>query len=145
MLPKERFQREQNNETQTYTLWETSVQALDLGIAHEVSRILIAYDSLKSKFANNVELIEHLNRRSQRVQDLGDENQQRLRKIEEKMAPGHTLYLFYLTEEKRNRFKEKRTASGKLILDRKGNLVWREIEGANYPFWDEEFSAERTK
>jgi hypothetical protein len=144
-LPKERFLREQNNEARTYTLWETSIQVLNLGMMHESSRVLQAYHSLKTKFSNNVELVEYLDKQSERNRDIHAKNLQRITAIEGKMSPGDTIYEFTLTEEKKNRLNNKRTASGKLILDRKGNLVWRKIESANYPFWEEEASTERVK
>ena len=142
-LPKEIFLREHNNVTGSYTLLETSIEALNLGLMSESSRVLQAYHSLKAKFSNNTELIEYVEKESERNRQLHAKNMQRISTFKEKMSPGDTLYLFTLTEEKRNRFNDKRTASGKLILDRKGNLVWREVETANYPFWEEESSTER--
>jgi hypothetical protein len=73
--------------------------------------------------------------------------EQIIEEMEEKMNPGDTLYLFELSEQSDRsknpvygdkNFTEMRKASGMLILNRKGKLVWREIEEANYPYYKEE-------
>ena len=147
MLPKERFLREQNNETRTYTLWETSIEALNREARRVATQGSHAYLNIRAEFTNNVELIEYLNEELDSVQFRKILDEQIIEEMEEKMNSGDTLYLFELSERSdRNKspvygdksFTEMRKASGMLILNRKGKLVWREIEEANYPYHEEE-------
>ena len=146
-LPKERFLREQNNEARTYTLWETSIEALSREAMRVARQGQFAYQGIKYKFTNNVDLIEYLNEELDSVQFRKVLDEQLIEEMEEKMNPGDTLYLFELSERSDrskspvygdNSFTQMRKASGMLILNRKGKLVWREIEEANYPYYKEE-------
>lgn len=146
-LPKERFLREQNNEVRTYQLWETSIEALNREAMLVTTQGRLAYQGIKYKFTNNVELIEYLDEELDSVQFRKVLYEQIIEEMEEKMNPGDTLYLFELSEQSDRsknpvygdkNFTEMRKASGMLILNRKGKLVWREIEEANYPYYKEE-------
>lgn len=146
-LPKERFLREQNSETRTYQLWETSIKALNREAMRVTTQARFAYQSIKDKFTNNVELIEYLDEELDSVQFRKVLYEQIIEEMEEKMNHGDTLYLFELSEQSDrsknpvygdDSFTQMRRASGMLILNRKGKLVWREIEEANYPYYKEE-------
>lgn len=146
-LPKERFLREQNNEGRTYQLWETSIEALNREAMRVTLQGRFAYQGIKDKFTNNVELIEYLDEELDSVQIRKVLYEQIIEEMEEKMNPGDTLYLFELSEQSDrskspvygdDSFTQMRKASGMLILNRKGKLVWREIEEANYPYYKEE-------
>ncbi|HEX7861392.1 MAG TPA: hypothetical protein VF773_13750 [Verrucomicrobiae bacterium] len=146
-LPKEIFLRANNDATRTYTLWETSIEALNREAMKVTLQGRFAFEDIKEKFPNNPELIEYLNEELDSVQVRKVLYEHRIAEMEEKMNPGDTIYLFELSEQSDpskspvygdNSFAQMRRASGMLILNRKGKIIWREIEEANYPYYKEE-------